>query len=308
MSNIKTFKDYQPNNDRANQYIDRSNSNIGLEPTPARSLDVENPNANTNAAQSRLSPARIFCESFFPKFSWKTFTFAVTIVQIVIFIATKIVDKAHDNKSWNCVLYTYGAKYTPAIASYHHVHRLILPIFLHGGWAHIIFNMLSQSMYGYFLENHYGVKRFSILYLAAGFGGNLLSAVTNKHNISIGASSAIFGLFALQLAYLIQNYKNLGPRRNMIITFMVIIIIVSLATIGESDTIDGMAHLGGFLVGVMISFQYFPLLSNIKIKIAKIIVAILLAIYLLATLIVALTFKGLDEAAELTSNYCDSVI
>jgi len=249
MSNIKTFKDYEANpNDRANQYIDRSQSNVGLGYPQSGSLDIENANANTNAnaGQSRPSAAKIFCEGFFPKFSWKTFTFAVTIVQIIIFITTIIVNKAHDDKSWNCVLYKYGAKYTPAIAAYHHIHRLILPIFLHGGWAHIIFNMLTQSMYGYFLENYYGVRRFAILYFAAGFGGNLLSAVANKTNISIGASSAIFGLFALQLAYLIQNYKSLGPRRNMIVTFMIIIIIANLATIGESKTIDGMAHLGTF--------------------------------------------------------------
>jgi len=267
MSNIKTFKDYQPNNDRANQYMDRSDSNVNIGFSQSQSLDVENPSANpnaNNAGQARPNSAQIFCYAFFPKFSWKTFTFGMTVVQIIIFITTVIVNKAHDDKSWSCVLYKYGAKYTPAISAFHHIHRLILPIFLHGGWVHIIFNMLTQSMYGYFLEHQFGIKRFAILYFAAGFGGNLLSAVANKYNISIGASSSLFGLFALQMAYLIQNYRNLGPRRNITISFMAIIIIANLATIGESNTIDGMAHLGGFLVGAMISFLYYQGGSTLK--------------------------------------------
>lgn len=58
-------------------------------------------------------------------------------------------------------------------------------------------------MYGFSLEDYYGTKKFVLLYLMAGLGGNLLSSVTFTNTISVGASSSIFGLFALMGTYII---------------------------------------------------------------------------------------------------------
>ena len=251
MSNIHGFSDYPPNNNnnRSGQYIVRSDSTSSNIGKPV-SLEVSNtfPQQSQNQNPSRARNYSQTCLNyFFPKFSWRTFTFGITIVQIIVFIAT-LIDEARKDKyqgTWTCVLYRYGANYTPAINVYHHYHRLILPIFLHGGWLHIFFNLLTQLMYGFKLEDFYGTKKFAALYFISGVGGNLLSSVTHpQDNVSIGASSALFGIFALYLSYLIQHYKELGPQRNMIIGFMVVVIIANLATIGAYPNIDGTAHLG----------------------------------------------------------------
>jgi rhomboid protease GluP len=63
-------------------------------------------------------------------------------------------------------------------------------------------NMLGQLMYGFSLEDFYGTKKYLILYLLSGIGGNLLSASINHESISVGASSSIFGLFALMGTYI----------------------------------------------------------------------------------------------------------
>src|SRR5215212_8347467 len=53
-------------------------------------------------------------------------------------------------------------------------HQLITYMFLHGGFQHILFNMLALWMFGSQLENYWGAKRFLQFYLICGIGAGLL--------------------------------------------------------------------------------------------------------------------------------------
>ena len=53
-------------------------------------------------------------------------------------------------------------------------HQLVTYLFLHGGFAHIFFNMFALWMFGSTLENFWGPKRFLIFYMACGIGAGLL--------------------------------------------------------------------------------------------------------------------------------------
>ena len=48
--------------------------------------------------------------------------------------------------------------------------------------------------------------RIGLLYVIAGFGGSLLSALFLQSNISVGASGALFGLLGGMLSELITNW------------------------------------------------------------------------------------------------------
>ena len=186
-------------------------------------------------------------EWLFPRFNCKSFNFFIAMVDIILFIITLIYQGA-TKKDFTCVLYIFGAKFTPAITVYHQWHRVIVPMFLHGGWAHIFFNMLTQFMFGFVLEDFVGIKKYILLYILSGISGNLLSGVMYTENISVGASSALYGIFALQFCFLAQNYQQLGPRRNCLIMIWIIVVALNFATIPDGSNIDIGAHLGMFNV------------------------------------------------------------
>ena len=57
--------------------------------------------------------------------------------------------------------------------------QLVTSFFMHGGFMHILFNMLVLFMFGADTERTLGPKKFLFLYLSAGFGANLLYLVAN---------------------------------------------------------------------------------------------------------------------------------
>ncbi len=52
-------------------------------------------------------------------------------------------------------------------------HQMITHIFMHGGFSHILFNMLSLWMFGSLLENFWGSKKFLVFYMICGIGASL---------------------------------------------------------------------------------------------------------------------------------------
>jgi membrane associated rhomboid family serine protease len=69
-------------------------------------------------------------------------------------------------------------------------------MFVHGGWWHLFFNMISLGFFGPRVEAQMGGRRFILLYLAGGLGGALLSLALSSvaPNPIVGASGAIFGI------------------------------------------------------------------------------------------------------------------
>ena len=62
--------------------------------------------------------------------------------------------------------------------------QILTHMFMHGGFEHILFNMISLWMFGSAVENTIGQKNFLILYLLAGFGGFFLFNLVNYIEIS----------------------------------------------------------------------------------------------------------------------------
>jgi len=65
-------------------------------------------------------------------------------------------------------------------------------MFLHGGVTHLLYNMFALALFGFILEKIVGVKRFLIIYFAAGLASALASIFF--YNATLGASGAIFGV------------------------------------------------------------------------------------------------------------------
>ncbi|MBM6110927.1 rhomboid family intramembrane serine protease [Staphylococcus epidermidis] len=128
-------------------------------------------------------------------------------------------------------------------------YRLISSMFLHFNFEHILMNMLSLSIFGKIVESIIGSWRMLIIYIISGLYGNFVSLSFNTTTISVGASGAIFGLIGsiFVIMYLSKNFnkKMIGQ----LLIALVVLIVFSLFM----SNINIMAHLGGFISGVLIT-------------------------------------------------------
>lgn len=74
-------------------------------------------------------------------------------------------------------------------------------MFLHGGWEHILGNMIYLWVFGDDIEDALGPLRFLAFYLLTGIGAGLFFAYLNPKSTMplIGASGAISGILAAYL-------------------------------------------------------------------------------------------------------------
>ena len=151
----------------------------------------------------------------------------------------------------------YGVKYNPLIIQGEYW-RLFTPIFLHGSLLHIAFNMYALYRFGPGLERFYGHFRFLVLYMVAGFAGNVFSFAMSPA-ASLGSSTAIFGLLGAEGVFLYQNRKIFGRQTQQALQQVIFLAVINLV-IGLSPGIDNWGHLGGLLGGVSFAWLAGPLL------------------------------------------------
>jgi len=78
---------------------------------------------------------------------------------------------------------------------------LVSYMFLHGGWEHILGNMVYLWVFGDDIEDALGPLRFIAFYLLTGIGAGLFFAWINRRSTMplVGASGAISGILAAYL-------------------------------------------------------------------------------------------------------------
>jgi rhomboid protease GluP len=130
--------------------------------------------------------------------------------------------------------------------------RFITPVFLHGSLLHIGFNMYALYSIGPSLERRYGTRSFLLLYFFGGIFGNIFSFLFSA-NISLGSSTAIFGLIAAQAVYIYKNRVLLGSAANLLLRNVLMMIAINLV-LGLSPGIDNWGHLGGLVGGFLFAW------------------------------------------------------
>lgn len=136
----------------------------------------------------------------------------------------------------------------------HQAWRLFTCIWLHGGVFHLLANMLSLLIIGIRLEREFGFVRIGLLYIIAGVGGSVMSALFVRSSISVGASGAVFGLLGAMLSELIINW-TIYSNKVASLLMLVIIIVVNLG-VGILPHVDNFAHIGGFISGFLLGFVF----------------------------------------------------
>jgi len=180
------------------------------------------------------------------------------IIVTVIFFALQYLSQSLTGRDY---LFFYGGKINQFIMI-GQIWRLITPALLHGSILHIALNMYALYIIGSRLERFYGPGRFFLLYLLSAFSGNVLSFVLTPAP-SLGASTAIFGIFAAEGMFIYQNRKLFGQMRTRqaMINLGVILMINLAYGFMPGTNIDNMGHIGGLLGGVFFAWKAGPELN-----------------------------------------------
>ncbi|KAK7327230.1 hypothetical protein VNO80_31595 [Phaseolus coccineus] len=90
------------------------------------------------------------------------------------------------------------------------------------------------------------------------FGGSVLSSLFIIDHISVGASGALFGLLRAMPSELITNCTIYFNKMSAMTLLTLLVIIVINLGIDILPHVDNFAHIGGFLVGFLLSFILLP--------------------------------------------------
>jgi membrane associated rhomboid family serine protease len=145
---------------------------------------------------------------------------------------------------------------------------LFTSMFLHGGWGHLLGNMVFLWIFGDNIEHRLGHVRFLTFYLVCGVAASLAHIFFNPGSIvpAVGASGAISGVLG---GYLLMFPRN----RVYVLTWGGVIAVPAILMLGlwifmqfvngvgsiaaTEETGGGgvayMAHIGGFLAGLALA-------------------------------------------------------
>ena len=136
--------------------------------------------------------------------------------------------------------------------------------FMHGGFAHLFFNMFALFMFGSDIEHLFGPKRYLTYYLTCVVGAALMHLiVVASANLppypTVGASGGVFGLLlAFGMAWPKRTLMLLFPPIPMPAWLFVTLYGLLELYLGVTSTASGVAHfahLGGMATGfVMIRY------------------------------------------------------
>jgi membrane associated rhomboid family serine protease len=140
-------------------------------------------------------------------------------------------------------------------------------MFMHGGWLHIGGNMLYLWIFGDNVEDRFGHLRYLVFYLLCGSAATFAQMAFSLGSSipNLGASGAIAGVLGAYLVLFPQRRVTvmLGYGITQMPALMVIGLwfvlqlfsgIGSIASSADTGGIAYMAHIGGFIAGVVLAF------------------------------------------------------
>ena len=140
-------------------------------------------------------------------------------------------------------------------------------MFMHAGWLHLGGNMLYLWIFGDNVEDNFGHLKFLIFYLLCGIAATLaqlaFSAGSNIPNL--GASGAIAGVLGAYILLFPRGQVRVLMGRGIIpmpalavigiwIVLQFVSGIGSISNSAETGGVAYMAHIGGFVAGIVLTF------------------------------------------------------
>jgi membrane associated rhomboid family serine protease len=146
---------------------------------------------------------------------------------------------------------------------------LFTSMFMHGGWLHLLGNMLYLWIFGNNIEDILGPARFLLFYVLCGLGAHAGHILMNPNSLipTVGASGAIAGVLAayflvfptarvrcLLFLFIFIQYIEV-PAAFVILFWFVLQIFGGFSSLSMGPMSGGVAwfaHVGGFLTGLFL--------------------------------------------------------
>ncbi len=148
-------------------------------------------------------------------------------------------------------------------------------MFLHGGWMHLIGNMIYLWVFGDNVEDRMGHFKFLLFYILCGIAAAYAHIYTNPHSEipTVGASGAISGVLGayfvlfphsrvIALVPLFFFFDLIEVSAFIFLAFWFIlqffngVASLGAATYATTGGVAWWAHIGGFIAGILLSFLF----------------------------------------------------
>ncbi len=187
---------------------------------------------------------------------------------IILFICVVVFFFQISSHETNLITYYFGFKpasffnnfdkptFSPALT-------LLTSIFMHGGWMHLIGNMMYLIIFADNIEDVFGTKKFILFYLLSGIFASFSQAFMDFSSEipMIGASGAIAGVLGAYLFYFPRAkilvlvpffiFFTIRVPASILLIFWFVFQFLNLSNVESS--VAWMAHIGGFVFGYIFS-------------------------------------------------------
>lgn len=198
-------------------------------------------------------------------FAFPPFTRSVKLligINVAIYFLVLLLRVAHQYAGIAAIYTTFAL--IPVDVVHGQVWQIITYSFLHGGFFHILFNMLALWMFGAALDSYWGRRQFLEFYffsvigaavttiLIAYIGNGILGLVPGT--MTYGASGGIFGILVAFAWHFGEQEVFMFPLPITIKAKYMVAILILIALAGAMSEAGGtayVAHLGGALFGFL---------------------------------------------------------
>jgi rhomboid family protein len=142
-------------------------------------------------------------------------------------------------------------------------------MFMHGGWLHLGGNMLYLWIFGDNVEDRFGHAKFALFYLLCGIAATVAQVVVNAGSTipNLGASGAIAGVLAAYIILFPRGQvkvlmgRGVVPMPALVVIGLWIVLqfingVGSITQSSETGGVAYMAHIGGFVAGLVLTFLF----------------------------------------------------
>jgi membrane associated rhomboid family serine protease len=157
--------------------------------------------------------------------------------------------------------------------SNHVVFAPFASMFIHGGWFHLIGNMIFLWVFGDNVEDAMGHARYAVFYIVAGLAATAAHVAVSQNDLTpaIGASGAIAGVLAAYLVlypratiaailplFILFWMPFYVPAVFLIGVWFVLQLLNGVAALATTDVVGAtggvawFAHIGGFVAGLVL--------------------------------------------------------
>lgn len=196
-------------------------------------------------------------------FAFPPFTRSVKLligINVAIYFLVLLLGVAHQYAGITAIYTTFAL--IPVDVVHGQVWQIITYSFLHGGFFHILFNMLALWMFGAALDSYWGKRQFLEFYFFCVVGAGLttvimaylVSSLVSPFIPTVGASGGIFGILVAFAWYFGEQEVFMFPLPITIKAKYMVAILILIALAGAMSEAGGtayVAHLGGALFGFL---------------------------------------------------------